>query len=127
LIFKESLLSLIDNSGVKSALCICVLNHNRVATPGTVLVTTIKVAIPKKFKKKKKQIRKGEIHKLLLCTSRKNVYRRMGHHLSGPANTAVVLRKDNISLPFANRIKNSIFFETRDISSKLLIMATNIF
>jgi len=57
---------MIDNSGAKVAQSICVLGQKKIGYPGSIIVTTLKKAIPKKFKKKKKLLRRGEIHKILL-------------------------------------------------------------
>lgn len=127
MIFKESKVTVIDNSGAKRAQCICVLGQAKIATPGNVLVTTIKRAIPKKFKKKKKVIKRGEIHKVLLCFTRKLIARLTGHFITGPFNAVIVLRKENISLPFANRVKMPVYFDVRKVSSKLLTMAPNFY
>lgn len=127
MIFKESKLTVIDNSGAKRALCICVLGQSKIAYPGSILVTTIKKAIPKKFKKKKKIIKRGEIHKLLLCFTRKGLERLTGHYINGPYNAAIVLRKENLTLPFANRIKMPVFLNVRVVSPKVLMMAPNFY
>jgi len=54
MIFKESIISIIDNSGCKRVQCIKVLGQDATGYPGSILVVTIKKAIPKKFRKKKK-------------------------------------------------------------------------
>jgi len=128
MIFKESRLSILDNSGVKEALCIRVLTNNpSFGIPGMQLTVTIKKAIPKKFRKKRKVIKKGEIHRLLLVSSRKGVMRLSGHQVIGIANHGVMLRKDNPTLPFGNRLRGVIFREVRDSFGKLLLMAANIY
>jgi len=127
MIFKESYVAIIDNSGAKQVQCINVLGQGKIAYPGFTLVTTIKEAIPKKFKKKKKIIKRGEIHKILLCASKKGVARATGTYLTAPSNTGVVLRKENITLPFANRLKRIVFLEVRTASSKVMSMAPNIY
>jgi len=130
MIFKESKLSIIDNSGVKRALCIRVLGGNPkygAAYPGDKMVTTIKQAVAKKFRKKRKNIKKGEIHALLFVASRKGLQRITGQKILGTLNAAIVLRKEICYLPFGNRLRNAVWREVRDIFGKLLLMATNLY
>lgn len=127
MIIKESFVGVVDNSGAKRAQCICVLGHSKVAKAGALIVTSIKKAVPKRFKKKKKVIKRGEVHRLLLCTTKFGESRLTGHFVRGPFNTAVVLRKDNITLPFANRIKSPVFFRVRAASDKVTSMAPNVY
>lgn len=127
MIIKESKVAVIDNSGAKRAKCIGILGQLKIGFPGSILITTIKKAIPKRFKKKKKVIKRGEIHKLLLCSTRKGLRRLTGHFLRAFRNSAVVLRKENFSLPFANRIKRLVFLEVRTRSTKISMMSHNAF
>jgi len=131
MIYKESILHVIDNSGAKKVLCIRVLNGNPlhgVGYTGCRCVVTVKRAVPKKFKKKRKVIKKGEIHRVLLLSSRKSLMRKTGHRIGGFGNFAVVLRRDYPTLPFANRLRGPIFREVRtDIYSKIAMMCTNLF
>jgi len=129
MIFKETKLSIIDNSGAKEVLVIRCLRTSSARAPGYPgdrFVTTIKIAIPKKTKTKKKILKRGEIHKVLLVSCRKNLYRQVGHRIAGIANTAVILKKDNPSLPFGNRLKGPIFHEARHGFAKILFLAPNI-
>jgi len=130
MVFKESRLSVLDNSGAKEVLCIRVLNANPergVGFPGFRLVTTIKLAIPKKFKKKRKILKKGEIHQALLVSTRKAFMRKTGHRIGGSGNLVVMLRRDRGIMPFANRLRGPIFREVRGAEySKIIIMASNL-
>jgi len=78
LIFQETKLKTIDNSGAKEVQCIKVLNKENIGYPGDVLVVTIKYAIPKKFRSKRKNLKHGEIHKVLLAYTKKGIYRKTG-------------------------------------------------
>jgi large subunit ribosomal protein L14 len=126
LIFKESLLHIADNSGAKRVLCIKVLNKP-IGYPGVILISAIKYAIPKKFRNKKKVIKKGEIHKVLLASTKRFIFRKTGYFLKGPLNLGIILRKDNLSLPFGNRIKHPLFLNIRKVSSRIASIAPNIY
>lgn len=52
MIFQETLLPVLDNSGAKKVLCIKVLGYKKKQS-GSLLVTTVKHAIHKRVKKKK--------------------------------------------------------------------------
>jgi len=130
MIFKESILRVLDNSGAKRVLCIRVLRGNPahgVGFPGARCVTTIKYAVPKKFRTKKKNLRKGEIHKVLLISSRRTRMRKVGHRVGGIGNYVIMLRRENPILPFANRLRGPIFRGVRtDVYSKITMMAANL-
>lgn len=127
MILKESFVGIIDNSGAKRAQCICVLGHSKVAKAGDLIVTSIKKAIPKKFKKKKKVIKRGEVHKLVLCVTRFGDNRLTGHFIRGPFNAAIVLRKENLTMPFSNRVKSPVLLRVRNASTKVTTMAPNVY
>jgi large subunit ribosomal protein L14 len=127
LIFQETKLKTIDNSGAKKVQCIKVLNKKNIGYPGDILVTTIKYAVSKKFRSKRKSLRNGEIHKVLLAYTKKGVYRKTGLFLCAPDNKVIILRKENPTLPFANRIKVPIFYECRKASAKIFLIAPDIF
>jgi large subunit ribosomal protein L14 len=124
MILKGTHLRLYDNSGAKDVKTILVPNN--VAKPGAILVVTIKFAVAKKFRSKKKNLKKGEIHKVLLVSTTKEITRLTGTYLTGPANACIMLRKENLSLPYANRIKRPLFREIRN-STKIASLAPNLF
>jgi len=126
LIQKETSLACIDNSGAKRVLCIKVLRNNY-GYPGAVLVTTIKKVVTRRFRTKKKTLKKGEIHKVLLAFTKFGVTRKIGYHVKAASNAIIMLRKENITLPYANRLKLGIFFEARNLSSKIVTLSPNVF
>jgi len=77
MVFKETSLAISDNSGARRVLCIKVLKGN-VGYPGAILVGVIKRAVTKKFRTGKRALKKGEIHKLLLVSARKERGRKTG-------------------------------------------------
>jgi len=124
MIYKETRIPIIDNSGVKKVLFIHPLGH-RIGYVGARLIVTIKRAVHKRVKKKK-IIKKGEVHKILLLSCRKGWYRINGHRVGGSFNYGVVLRRDNPLLPFGSRFKLPIFREVRVAYSKIFIMCPNV-
>jgi len=90
------------------------------------LVVTIKYAVIKKLKKKKKMLKKGEIYKALLLNCRKAFMRLIGHRLGGTSNGIIILRKDNITMPYGNRLRAPIFREVREDFSKIFLMSLDI-
>jgi large subunit ribosomal protein L14 len=126
MVFKETLLGVADNSGAKLALCIKVLGKP-IGYPGAILIVTLKHAVAKKFRSKKKNLKRGEIHKVLLGSVCKSLYRKSGYYLAGPCNYVIILRKDNIFLPFGNRIKRPLFNDIRRTSVRIATIAPNLF
>jgi len=124
MIFQESRLAIVDNSGAKEVLCIKVLGHT-VGYVGARLIVTIKRAIHKRVKKKK-IIKKGEIHRVLLLSCRKGWYRKNGHRVAGTHNYGIILRRDNPTIPFGSRFRFPIFREIRAMYSKVFIMCPNV-
>jgi ribosomal protein L14 len=126
MIFKESCFGFADNSGARKALCIKVV-RKPIGYPGALLIVTLKKAVPKKFRSKKKHLKKGEIHRVLLGSVSKSLYRKSGYYSAGPCNYAIMLRKDNIYLPFGNRIKKPLFLDVRNSSLRIATIAPNLF
>jgi ribosomal protein L14 len=54
------------------------------------------------------------------------LHRRTGSYLSGPFNAGVLLRKEDIQLTYANRLKRPVYRECRN-HSKILAIAPNIY
>jgi large subunit ribosomal protein L14 len=131
MIFKETRLSVIDNSGAKQVLCIKVLTNEtgskHVGYANSILITTIKHAVAKKFRSKKKNLCHGEIYKVLLAVTMYKKQRKTGQYLTGPRNGCILLRTENPYLPFGNRIKKSISYENRKYSSRIVIMAPDVY
>jgi large subunit ribosomal protein L14 len=126
LIFKESLLRIIDNSGAKRVLCIKVLRHP-IAKPTHTVIVTVKSLFRSTRKDDKKSIKKGHLYQALLCFTKVGPKRMNGYSLRAPFNAAIILRKDKSKVPFANRVKFPVPFELRDVCSKVLLLAPDIF
>jgi len=126
MIFKETKLRVADNSGAKKVLCIKVLSPKGV--PGALLITTIKRAVPKKSRSKKKNLKKGEIHKALLVSTKKGLYRKSGLFITARENFVIILRKEHGALvPYGNRILRSLYQEVRKFSSRIAMMAPHLY
>jgi large subunit ribosomal protein L14 len=77
MVFTETIIKTLDNSGASFVKCVRVLNNSRVR-PGKVgdtLILSIREIIPrivynrKKHLRKKKMVQKGEVHRgILLCS-----------------------------------------------------------
>lgn len=126
MIQKETGIPCIDNSGAKRVKCIKVL-RNLYGYPGDILVVTIKRVVTRRFRSKKKMLKKGEIHKVLLAFSKFGVRRKVGSFVKAAANAIIMLRKENFTLPYANRLKFGIFFEARNLSTKIVILSPNVY
>ena len=124
MINQETQFHIVDNSGAKRVLCIKVLKQ-KIGYPGSVCIATVKKSKIRKTKKRK-QIKKSDIVKTLLLSTKFGVYRKTGYRIFGGANYGLVLKRDNSFLPFGNRIKRPVFYEVRDVFSKLLIMAPSV-
>jgi ribosomal protein L14 len=110
MIFQETKLPVIDNSGAKIVLCIRVIRTDigpkNIGYTSSVIVVTIKHAVSKKFRSKKKNLHAGEIHKAIVAISMFSKYRKTGQYIIGPLNGCVILRQENPRLPLL--IKNCI-------------------
>jgi large subunit ribosomal protein L14 len=123
MIFVESLLEIVDNSGGKQGRCIRVLtpvslNCKRPGLLGNfILITVRKILIIKKVKK-------GNIYKGLIVRTSKIVERSIGF-LKFDKNSIILLNKKNE--PIGSRIKGILGKETRENKNvKITSLATGI-
>jgi|YelNatPaOPRAMG01_1025707.scaffolds.fasta_scaffold364709_1 large subunit ribosomal protein L14 len=124
MISQETKFPIVDNSGAKRVLCIKVLRQ-KIGYPGSICVVTVKKAKLRKTKRKK-QIKKGDIVKALVLSTKHGLYRGRGYRIYGGANYGLILKRDNSSLPFGNRVKRPVFYEVRSTFSKILVMAPSV-
>lgn len=113
MVYAQSLLKIIDNSGGVLALCIKVLGNSKLAKIGSVVIISVKtIFINKKLLyKKKKKILKGTVRKAVLVRSAYLIKRWGNIYLKGHDNAISIL--GNWDLPIASRIKGPVFFELR--------------
>lgn len=106
MIFSESLVSVLDNSGVRVGRCLRVY-RKPFGTVGDSILVSVKKYVPNK------KIKKGMMFKAVIIKVRKNVYRKTGQYLRA-SNNAIVLIKKEENVPIGKRIKSLVFFELRN-------------
>lgn len=87
MIQKESRLSVADNSGAKTVLCISLLGgtHRRYASIGDTIVVSVKSAIPSG------NIKKGTVSKAVVVRTKKEIRRPDGSYIRFDDNAVVLL------------------------------------
>ena len=104
----ESMLTIADNSGAKTAQCIRILggSYRRYARIGDIIVVTVKVAIPGS------EVKKGTVAKAVVVRTRKEYGRPDGSYIRFDQNAAVLINDDRE--PRASRIFGPVARELRD-------------
>ena len=104
----ETMLTIADNSGAKTAQCIRVLggSFRRYARIGDIIVVTVKDAIPGS------EIKKGTVAKAVVVRTRKEYGRPDGSYIRFDQNAAVLINDDKE--PRASRIFGPVARELRD-------------
>jgi len=108
MIQEETLLTIADNSGAKTAKCIRVLGGTgrRYARVGDIVVLAVKSAIPQGT------IKKGQVVKGVIVRTRKEQRRRDGSYIRFGDNAAVILNADKE--PVGTRIFGPVARELRE-------------
>lgn len=109
MIFKQTRIDILDNSGALEVGCIQPLrcSKKKGAGIGGLVVCSIKKNL---IKRKKKPILRGQIYKALILSTKVSS-KRFGHvYMSADKNTAILVVEKG---PVGNRIFGSIFFEFR--------------
>jgi large subunit ribosomal protein L14 len=113
MLYVQSVLRIVDNTGAFYALCIRILTNSKIAKPGDVLIVSIKSVIYNKkvlFQKKRK-VFKGEVRKVLLLRTG-SISNRFGSYLKlYKSNCAALIGK--WEMPVGNRIFGPVMFEVR--------------
>jgi large subunit ribosomal protein L14 len=104
----ETMLTIADNSGAKTAQCIRILggSFRRYARIGDIIVVTVKDAIPGS------EIKKGTVVKAVVVRTRKEYGRPDGSYIRFDQNAAVLINDDKE--PRASRIFGPVARELRD-------------
>ncbi|MBN2886863.1 MAG: 50S ribosomal protein L14 [Chromatiaceae bacterium] len=107
MIQMQTNLSVADNSGAKSVMCIKVLggSHRRYAGIGDVIKVTVKDAIPRG------KVKKGDVFNAVVVRTRKGVRRPDGSVIRFDGNAAVLL--NNQLQPIGTRIFGPVTRELR--------------
>lgn len=108
MIQEETLLTIADNSGAKTAKCIRVLGGTgrRYARVGDVVVLAVKSAIPQGT------VKKGQVVKGVIVRTRKEQRRKDGSYIRFGDNAAVILNADKE--PVGTRIFGPVARELRE-------------
>jgi large subunit ribosomal protein L14 len=120
MIQSESRLSVADNSGAKTVLCINVLggSKKRYATIGDKIVVTVKSAIPGG------DIKKGTVSKAVVVRTSKEVRRSDGSYIRFDDNACVLL--NNAGEIRGTRIFGPVARELRDNYMKIVSLAPEV-
>lgn len=104
----ETILTIADNSGARTAQCIRVLGGSmrRYARVGDIIVVTVKDAIPES------DLKKGDVTKAVVVRTKKEYRRPDGSHIRFDQNAAVLINEDKE--PKASRIFGPVARELRE-------------
>jgi len=120
MIFSETLLKVLDNSGARTAKCIKVLGPQYPGKLGDFVIVTVRDYNPRK------KIRPGQLHLAVLLKVKKEFFRVSGQYLTSDINAIVLLKKDGF-VPIGNRIPDTLFIELRKRGLlKLISLAKNL-
>ncbi len=108
MIQEETLLTIADNSGAKTAKCIRVLGGTgrRYARVGDIVVLAVKTAIPKGT------VKKGQVVRGVIVRTRKEQRRKDGSYIRFGDNAAVIVNADRE--PVGTRIFGPVARELRE-------------
>lgn len=120
MIQQESRLTVADNSGAKTALCIRVLGGTgkRYASVGDVIVVTVKSAVPAG------DIKKGTVSKAVIVRTKKEVRRADGSYIRFDDNACVLL--NNAGEIRGSRIFGPVARELRATNMKIVSLAPEV-
>lgn len=120
MIQQESRLTVADNSGAKTALCIRVLGgtRKRYASLGDVIVVTVKSVIPSS------DMKKGVVSKAVVVRVKKEVRRADGSYIRFDDNACVLL--NNAGEIRGSRIFGPVARELRAANMKIISLAPEV-
>lgn len=98
MIQQQTLLKISDNSGAKKAKCIKILGKKKIGEIGDIVVVSIKSVRNKKNLK----VKKGEVYKGIILTTKKQTTIKDGSKISFNSNSICLLNKQG--KPIGNRI-----------------------
>jgi len=120
MIQQESRLTVADNSGAKTALCIRVLGGTgkRYASLGDIIVVTVKSAVPAG------DMKKGTVTKAVIVRTKKEVRRADGSYIRFDDNACVLL--NNAGEIRGSRIFGPVARELRNTNMKIVSLAPEV-
>ncbi|MGI9507032.1 MAG: 50S ribosomal protein L14 [Geminicoccaceae bacterium] len=109
MIQSETNLDVADNSGARRVQCIRVLggSRRRWASVGDIIVVAVKEAIPRG------KVKKGDVHKVVIVRTAKEIHRQDGSAIRFDRNAAVLI--NNTGEPIGTRIFGPV---TRELRAK---------
>jgi len=120
MIQQESRLTVADNSGAKTVLCIRVLggSKKRYATVGDKIVVSVKSALPSG------EAKKGTVSKAVVVRTKKEIRRPDGSYIRFDDNAVVLL--NNVDEVRGTRIFGPVARELRDKYMKIVSLAPEV-
>lgn len=116
IINMQTVLPVVDNTGVKSLRCIKVAGRNNTGSAGNFIVGSIFRVRPRlKF-------RSGHIYRAVIVQTRFTTFRSCGSYIRSLSNRIILMRKGE-DVPIANRTKTYFFLELR---KKILFKITTL-
>lgn len=116
MIYKESILKVVDNSGALYAKCIGI-KGNTIASLGSIITVSIIKALSNR------KIKKGEVHKAIIIRTKKGVKRPDGSYLQFDENSLILVDTISSLTPKGTRILGPLPLELTS-NSKLASLAT---
>jgi len=125
-------LKVIDNSGARIVECIRILSHRgKIACVGDLIVVSIKEVRKTNWDKKLLNVKKGQIYKAVITTTKKYISRSNGIRIAFFDNTAILLQSNGTPLgtriigPVAKELEEKI---NKNVSYlKIMTLASNIY
>lgn len=116
----------IDKSGALMAECIRFVDKTRFSYAGARLLVVVKKSM--RVRKKKRSVRKSEMHLALVVKQKGSIIRNMGYSVYFPS-TAIILLKRGDGSPMSNRLTGSVSKDLRfqDGFARVLSMAYDVF
>lgn len=120
MIQTQSVVSVADNSGARSVMCIKVLggSKRRYAHIGDIIKVSVKEAIPRG------KVKKGDVMKAVVVRTRKGVRRNDGSLIRFDSNAVVLLNAQN--QPVGTRIFGPVTRELRAKFMKIISLALEV-
>lgn len=120
MIRMQTRLKVADNTGAREVMCIKVLggSKRKFASPGDVIVVSIKEAIPKG------KVKKGSVHRAVIVRSAKGIQRADGSKISFDDNAVVLLKQNE---PIGTRIFGPVPRELRKSYMKIVSLAPEVY
>lgn len=127
MVYVQTFLKIIDNTGGFYALCIRILTNSKLAKPGDCLIISVKSVVfnKKVLFQKKRKVFKGEVKKAVLLRSG-SIKNRKGFYFKSKTNGVAIIGKWD--MPVGNRIYGPIMFEVRTTKYlKIAMLSEGIF